>query len=235
MNIRASKNLLRGVKSANFLLIGIFCVSIISVASSQSVQAENFLSKTVRCLVGTVLTFNCPQPAANAPSAPAPSYAKPQPNQMPTIQGEPQGGQAQAASGASSESAAGQADTNEASAVPAAGETAADPRSATVATYNAQLDPSVHRPIEIAYLSDAEPNPYSGIVFPGAQGQGIHFSTYGSPSGVQGVSNFAVVESSRDGWKIAGVAWYWWAIAAVAGLAFIMYRRYRRVRLAEAR
>lgn len=40
----------------------------------------------------------------------------------------------------------------------------------------------------------------------------------------QAVATFAVLEPSAEGWRIFGIAWYWWVLIAAAGVAIGMWR-----------
>jgi hypothetical protein len=54
---------------------------------------------------------------------------------------------------------------------------------------------------------------------------GAYFNTY-SPYATQGMAEQGVVTRSPEGWKIAGIAWYWWGVGTMimAGIFFSVRR-----------
>jgi hypothetical protein len=209
MSFRALQRVLRGVKNGSYLLAVLSAVSIISIMSSQPAQAESFLSKTVKCLVGPLLMAECKKPNV-APVEPAPPAPQTPANTSP----------------------------QEPSAQPPAGEVVqptqpAVPTNPRVVPYGT-LDSSAHTPIAIEYTYDdgAAYSPQR-VALMTPSSNAAHFNAYtggfGAYSEVKGTS-VSFVEPSNNGWKIAGIAWYWWLalVGLIAGLLGL--KRYRRIR-----
>jgi hypothetical protein len=141
LSSRASYTTVRGLRFGSVLLVGLLFGSVGSAIAPQSAQAEGFLVKTVRCLVGGVVRTEC-QPPASSPST--------------THQRE--------ASGAHPQSPQGTAQTTQAQpAIPPATPPATQSQAktgdngqtlSTVGVYE-PIDSTVHTPIEIAYVSSA--------------------------------------------------------------------------------
>ncbi len=155
------------------------------IATPRPAQAEGFLLDTVRCLVRTVLVAGCP---AEPTSAPAPASSS-----QPTTQ------EAAPASGGSSTGTP-QAHTKRSYApVETAPITAPD---TSVEAYPTLQE--VARPGSGDRMTEAEYIAY--------------FNAH-SPYAVQGAQHAAsgeagLVQAGPEGWKLFGVAWYWWGIAA---------------------
>lgn len=222
MRFRASEYILRRAKTGGFLLSCLMVVSVMSFFSPQSVKAEGFLSRTVRCLFETVLTTECraaTNPTApTAPAAPAPVHteptAYPPTSSGSAVQPEPDT-PVQPSTPVMSQSQSSVNNTQAGSALPG-------------------ID-ATHRPIEVQYI-DAEGVRRqafaSSFMLPTASGgQSYHYGSIANAS-VQGASTI-IVQPTPQGWLIAGIAWYWWVIGIVAGTALIMHRRHRRIRVSS--
>lgn len=71
----------------------------------------------------------------------------------------------------------------------------------------------------------------SNALFPGGADYVSSLNAYNmyAANSVQGDANGGVLETSQDGWRIAGVAWYWWV--ALIGLISGVVLHIRRQRI----
>ena len=197
--MRALHLSLRGVKVSIFLLSGVSIALVSSATFARPTHAEGLLP-TVRCLVQTLLSSGCPDPAqSSSPVVSSPTQASSSsqntsqtqstPSQNSTVQSAPQsGGIVQAAPSVET--------------LQTPQELTAMPNVPTQATQN--------------------PKAYDYVAFFNTS------SSYASPRG-QGDGN-AFIQPSQEGWKVAGLAWYWWLaiLGAITGVISLIRRRYVR-------
>lgn len=193
--MRAFDSSLRGIKIAAFLFAGVATLLVTSNGLTRPTHAEGPLTKTVKCLVNTLLFAPCQvTPDPTSPSSNPSSSQTP-----PTTP----------ASNSSANSAPSGASTSTGSA------TTGSPQSSQLLTSPAPL--TVDTPKEIAAMPQTpqrsfnNPKSYDYVAF-------FNTSSPYAHSAVQGDAN-AFIQPSNEGWKMAGMAWYWWIgiIAAITG------------------
>jgi hypothetical protein len=195
MESRTWRESLRGVKIYFIILASISLSLFVVLLHPQPAHAEGFLSKTVRCVVGGLLGADCRTVPSLAPT-PTPVPTAPAPS-APT---EPQASQSSNASPApSSQAKAG---------------TVRQPSSAQLKTaepINIELPDTPEVPVLPAtnHRTVSLTNTMS-FAFPYGTGHG--------QSDTAALSAPAAFEPSQEGWRILGVAWYWWVIGTVLTL-----------------
>ena len=206
----------QGPKTTSFILASFFFVSITPILFSQPAKAESFLLKTVRCVVGAVLPLECRN--AQTPNAPVPPAAPANPN-VPVKPAPPKASPAHPAEPSTPASSDNKSGTNVQSRTPyVSGGVGGEP-----------IDISNHAPIEIQFQSAGQRSPMtSSYEFPQSRSPGYYFNTYGNLQHAKIPKNVAAsfVEPSQEGWKIAGVAWYWWLGALLLVTGAIWYGKY---------
>ena len=182
-----------------FFVAALATASLFVTVTPRPTHAEGYLVPTVRCLVNTVFLQKCRPAQTPAPeTTPAPSQT-PAPTQTPPAE--------QSSNGASSQ---------------------ASPRTYTpVAPVNdAPLDP-----IELPEGMVTTPEPVKQPTTYYLGNQRIpeseyvaYFNKY-SPYAVAGAQQEGMAEvpvaRSAEGWKVFGIAWYWWGIVGVAIALFV--------------
>ena len=199
--MRAQHLSLREVRGITFLLSGLIVAFISPVAFAKPTHAEGLLP-TVRCLVQTVLLTGCPKPIPTDTSSPVVSPTQPSaPTQ--TTQSTPQ-----STTGNPPASSSG---TRLASPAPV-GSVEAD----TLETpQQLQTMPKVTQPTRT-------PHSFDYVAFFNTS------SSYASPK-TEGDGGGLIVPT-QEGWKVAGLAWYWWIamIGAITGVISLIRRWYIR-------
>lgn len=209
--------LLRGkvysTKVATFLFLAFALSSVLTIASPRPTYAEGPLLGTVRCLLGTVLLQKCQpgtSPANTTPATPANNASGSSSNSSNASKGN-------SSSGAGSQAA------------PTTGS----------ASFKAPKD------AEIALPKDTEP------MAPAVQGASAPVPSSPQLSGAEQLAFFnthsryardvqspragvAPLETSAEGWKIVGVAWYWWAMLLLAGVVILTSVKRSSLRKASA-
>ncbi|MGH7217840.1 MAG: hypothetical protein ACREGE_00120 [Candidatus Microsaccharimonas sp.] len=198
--------ILRGVKVSTkltaFLLLALGTASSLAIIHPQPVNAEGYLFGTVRCVVRTVFNRECEKKAP--PVAEEPRQDTPTPNGSGTAAPQQQAG------------------------TPAGGQ--------QTPAYNSGGGTAVE-PIEIP---EELLTGYKEFELPAARtvtaGERVdeseytaYFNTF-SPYAVAGAHttaaiNEAPVQRSAEGWKLFGIAWYWWAIAGLVIVVMIVSGR----------
>jgi len=202
-------NVLRGIQpvikvTAVFVLV-FTTASTLTLLNPQATHAEGYLFGKVRCLVRTVLLTECPSTTAPTP-APAPSNTPaPQPSSQPS-------------SGSS-----------------------VQPSAPTDRGGKGPVSPAVVTPLEAPEVLGDEHAPIQKLQSIGTtQGDRMseseyiaYFNAY-SPYAVAGqptANEAAIVQAGPEGWRILGIAWYWWAmalalcVAIFASVKRIIFRR----------
>jgi hypothetical protein len=92
--------------------------------------------------------------------------------------------------------------------------------------------PAALQPQTLPDMTEASPEMY---VTPQTLNYVAYFNMYSKYATHQGegASNL-FIEPSREGWKVAGIAWYWWAVILIGLTGIIMYTRHWRVRRSSA-
>lgn len=195
--------ILRGIQPvAKVTVVFLFALSlatIFTLLSPRAAHAEGFLYGTVRCVLQTVLTAGC-QPASGATPtlAPTPAPSSPAPSNSPAHSPTP----TQQANSARTST---QQSTHHYEPLPQPDTTVPAFFGGEVAG-SAQLA-ATQRLDESKYL--AYFNMYSEYAMRHAQGGG------------------EVVQTGAEGWRIAGVPWYWWALGlGVVVASGVVFRRY---------
>lgn len=188
------------LKPTLYATIAFGVATILTISSSRPAAAEGYLLDTVRCLVRTVLLTQCPpgqQVPAVTPTAPA------APSEAPAQEAAPTTAQAQPRAATTTQP------VSQAGSVGAVG----------------GLD------VPIASLASYKPaSPTAGVAqYPTSRGADYlaMFNT-SSRYAVLGAENQAATgfERTGEGWKIAGIAWYWWGIGLlVAAIGFVSVKK----------
>jgi pyruvate/2-oxoglutarate dehydrogenase complex dihydrolipoamide acyltransferase (E2) component len=193
---------LRGVKNYLFILTSISLSLFFSVIPSQPASAEGFLFKTVRCVVGGLLGSDCqtaPTPAPTpAPAPSTPAPAEPQPaNPSQPQQSAP---------------------------------SATQPQAAPVRKpANTQLN-------EMAPINIDMPQTSELPALPATRRDSVQASTIEYAFANRGVfgqnttsaqTDQPAFQPSREGWRILGISWYWWAagIGVIVGVGLWMKKK----------
>lgn len=214
--------ILRGVglrsKLIMFLVLSLSTASLVTVSAPRPASAEGPLTNTVRCLVRTVLLTSCSPIWTPAPTAPpaapvAPSPQPPSPEPQPTAPASPGVSSGQTAQVAPRQGIQGD-----------------------IAQGGAALEP-IEMPEEIIAKPEEikPPVPTYGTNNRIQESDYVAYFNKYSPYAVAGAKQQASVaevplERSAEGWRILGVAWYWWAIVAVAIVAAIPTARQKILR-----
>lgn len=199
MSFKASNTVLRsmprGVKTAGMVLAGLACIFFGTMVSSQPTNAEGFLLRTVKCVVGKVLTTDCPThtpspvvPVPAVPSVPSPgqsgSPAPVSPSQAPVTQPAPQMPYAPAGDNAT--------------------------RYVSRGVGGPRLD-AIHTPVEFVPGEVGVAQGVSAGQESLYQKQLAHLNMYSYyHQNAPTHTSAAILEASREGWRVAGIAWYWW-------------------------
>ena len=198
----------KGTRVTIFLTFALITASSLTIFSPRPASAEGPLLGTVKCLVRTVLLSQCPTTTTPAPSTP-PSSPAPSPAPTPSTPVE----QSQSAQ--------------------------QSPASKTQAT---------ERPSQVRQFDTIEPiqtslAPYEDINATAAlrASQGRikesdyvayfnQYSKYAVASAEQPASIEAPIAQSAEGWKILGIAWYWWGAIVVisSGILFSVRKGFLR-------
>ena len=192
---------LRGVRIYVFILATISFSLVGSLIHPQPASAEGFLGKTVRCVVGGLLLFtDCRTPAEQAP---APTSTPP-------------AAEPQAAAPASPSATQ-----------PSPSRPQASPQSSAVEIQLAPLEnfePVVEAATVPALPSASHRSPSQPELTSFAMA-----NIYTPKTETLGVSTSAF-EPSSEGWRIAGVSWFWWllGIGAVIGSGLWVKNRYKK-------
>ncbi len=215
---------LRGVKIYVFILTIVSLSLFVSLIHSQPAKAEGFLSQTVRCVVGGLLGADCrtPSPAPTpthtptpvftpSPTAPAPAASSQAPSQS---QSQPVSSSSTGGSTGNAPVASSSNQTQSASIRQTTGS-----QLKRVAPLNVDLPESPQLPTlpVTNHRTTSEANILS-FVFPYGAGFGQADTAAATP---------VAIEASKEGWKVLGIAWYWWGIGALAifGVAYL-YRKH---------
>lgn len=196
--VLVSMRMLRGVKysakATTFLLLAFGTASILTLSGSRSAHAESPLVGTVRCLLQTVLLSPCQTTQAPATTAAEPAQQVP------------------AAESPSNSSAATPSTPAATSKQPASVTPSVEPITSPQPTV--EMMPDIQQP--------ASPQKVSGTRMSGAEYLAF-FNTYSKYAiGTPETASDSVVTQSSEGWRVLGIAWYWWAgIILAAGLVFI--------------
>lgn len=204
--MRALHLSLRGVR-VSALMAGLVAVLVSPVIFAKPTHAEGLLP-TVRCLVQTLLLTGCPQPTT-PDTTPVVTQPQTQPQTgAPAPTSQP--------SGSSTSPSTSSRNTLQA------------PEGVTTTPEPAVLE--VPQQLEVMPKPSTTQNTRTPQTFDYA----AFFNTssnYASPR-VEGDGGF--ITPSKEGWRVAGMAWYWWItiIAAITGVISYIRRRYvRRVSL----
>lgn len=186
---------LRGVKLSTkvtaFLILVLGAASSLTLIHPQPVNAEGYLFGKVRCVVQTVFSRDCEkkvQPATEAPQ---------------------QGGTTSNTPSTPAQNS-GTAPAGGTQATPApAGSASLEPIEIPEEMQVSYAELELPKVTLVTYNSSLNESEYS-----------TYFNTF-SPYAVAGAhttaaSSEAPVQRSAEGWKLFGIAWYWWAIAGVA-------------------
>jgi hypothetical protein len=202
--MRALRLSLRGVRGPTLLLGGLIVAFASPVVLARPTHAEGLLP-TVRCLVQTLLLSGCPQPVTVSPSSPQ------TPAEQPASQ--PQGGTVSEPSSSASSSAAPAPQAASSSTTQPAAPLQAVP---SVETLDSPRDIKA-LPVTPTHPTQ-NPKSYDYVAF-------FNTSSPYAASQVKGDST-AFIQPTQEGWKVAGLAWYWWLtiIGAITGGAALVRR-----------
>ena len=203
--MRKLRGLYQGRNVTLFLFLVLATASSLAFINSRSSYAESpSLLGTVRCAVRTVLLTDCPPVAPQAPASqgtPAPAQSNGTASQTP----------------AQSNRQAPTTNEGNAQEAPVGSETLTTPDT-TLASY--QAIENIPHANSVGYaINDSNYLAYFNAYSPYARSDG------------NGVSTSAVVEASSDGWKVLGIAWYWWLVAAV--LVAVIIASLRKIKLSK--
>jgi len=194
--------ILRGIQKGRKVTLFLFLVlvsasSLVLINSRPSYAESPSLLGTVRCVLRTVLLTECAPSDTPAPLAPtpAPAPSSPSPAQSPS-------------SGSTANASSAQAATS----TPAAGAVAG-------AQDVALPDTALTNYPNIRSLTPASSTGYA-LNDSNYLAYFNSYSPYALAAGQEAAAS-GLVEASADGWKILGVAWYWWVVAAALLVAFI--------------
>lgn len=199
--MRTLRGILQSRKLTLYILLPLLASSILTIMNSRSTYAESpSLLGTVRCLVRTVLSVECPSMVTTAPAQSSSST--------------PQQSQAPAPSSQTSATKSAQESTKT---PPVTGETVILPEQ-TIAEYekieqipdSRASSPRIPESEYVAYF-----NQYSPYAVAGAQDQKV-----------------APVEQTSEGWRLLGVAWYWWAAGVL--IIFTIFLSVKRQNLRKS-
>lgn len=195
MERRTRFNSLRGARMYLFIIAVISLSLLASLFHSRPAHAEDFLRKTVQCVVGVLFREDCQQntPTPHIETAPASDPAASQPSTT-----------------SSSSSAV------------------ATPQPPTTVS-PAQVNSQVVRmtPIDTQLAAHELPSwsraAYDGVALTDSLPYGL---AYGLADGVS--ANSEPLEATREGWRILGILWYWWAagIAAMVGVGLWVKKKF---------
>lgn len=198
--MRAHTFILRGAKISSLLLLGALLVSANLVLFSRPAHAESFLSQTAKCLVRTLFLSKCQK----APVTTSPPSAAPtEPATEPKQHSSSKNQKNESAN--SGDSQPSHSVTYAPLPTLAREDVALLPRADTIGDDAAQSTPGSYYTAEYAAFSFA---PQTGQIM-GAK----------SP-----------VESSSEGWKVAGLTWYWWGAGIALFIGGLEYAKRRVLR-----
>ena len=189
---------LRSVKWG-VVALGIIMASLsITVLFPRPAHAEGFLSQTLRCTLEALMWKDCRAP--QQPAAPimpvAPQSPAPQPQQN------------QPSGPTDTQQSPGQVQPGQSGSVEPVQPVTIDPAEVEAAPLAVpDLPKPAHRQ-QFTY----EPATYA-----------TH--RYEIVKGEQTVAQAAVLEPSREGWRVLGLAWYWWGLGAALGAGVIIWVR----------
>ncbi len=197
----------KGTRVTIFLTFALITASSLTIFSPRPASAEGPLLGTVKCLVRTVLLSQCPTTTTPAPSTPPSSPApSPAPSSAPTPSTPVEQSQSAQQSPASKTQATErpsqvrQFDTIE-------------PIQTSLAPYE-DIDATTLRTSQVRIKESdyvAYFNQYSKYAIAGAE----------QPASIE-----APITQSTEGWKILGIAWYWWgAIVVISSGIFFSVRK----------
>ncbi len=194
------RGILQSRKLTLYILLPLLAASILTIMNSRSTYAESpSLLGTVRCLVRTVLSVECPSMVTTAPAQPSNT---------------PQQSQAPAPSSQTPATKSAQESTKT---PPVTGETVTLPEQ-TIAEYE-KIEQIPHSRASSPRIPESEYvayfNQYSPYAVAGAQDQKV-----------------APVEQTSEGWRLLGVAWYWWAAGVL--IIFTIFLSVKRQNLRKS-
>lgn len=185
------RGLTRGTKLTVFILLAFGIASLLTISHSRPTYAESpSLLGTVRCVLRTVLLASCQPAVAPTNDSGAPTSSTPSNSPTPV---QPSPSNAPASSPSSTHSTA---------TVPVQSQEVALPEQ-TIAPYPDMQQVAADAPA-------SQPLPQSDYF--------AYFNAY-SPYAVKGAQAAAApipIQQSSEGWKLFGVAWYWWGITIAA-------------------
>jgi len=201
MEKRTWRNSLRDIRFYAFIVTIISFSLIGSLIHSQPASAESFLGKTVRCVVGGLLLgADCRTPAQQTPTPPV---TEPQSTSPTSNQN------------------------------PAPTTTPPQPARPTPSTAVAttQLVPleAVAEPIVVATELPTLPSAAHRNTTIQAELNNFALASAYTSSGTTLGASTSPFEPSSEGWRIAGVLWYWWmiGIASIFGAGLLIKYRYK--------
>lgn len=211
----------RGMNKITFVLFAFVLSLTITIATPRPTHAEGPLLGKVRCLLETVLLQRC-KPIQTPPSV------------MPTPEPSPQtGGGGSSRPSSPSTNKPTQPDSPKVSqqATPA-------PPAPASPSPNTAHEEGITVPRETTEMSPA----VKGAVAPHASSASFTdadymtffntYSQYATSTQPQQVST-APIEASSEGWKVLGVAWYWWAALGLLGVAIFTSIKSRSLRISS--
>lgn len=199
----------RGMNRITFVLFAFVLSITITIATPRPTYAEGPLLGTVRCVLKTVLLQRC-KPAQTPPSVAPPPEQPPQKG----------GGGASQPSSPSTDTPTQPASPNTSSG------RAQTPVAPVGSSSSAPQEVTIEAPREAAEMAPA----VKGAAAPHASGASLTdadymtffntYSRYATAAQPRQVSA-APLETSSEGWKVLGIAWYWWGAAGLLGIAIL--------------
>lgn len=196
-----------GSKVTVFMVLPLLVASVMTMSSPRPASAEGPLLGTVRCLLGTLLAGQC-RPVA--PTSPTPPASPAQPTAPAPSTGSGSAAPQAPATQPSNESKKRQVQPIQAEPMPMPEEIPAPVLPVEPTGEEASAGVAMSNADHLAFF-----NKYSKYAVAGAQ---------------QEAAAATPVERSDEGWRIFGVAWYWWGIGAIVpvGLGVLTYRKFLR-------
>lgn len=193
--MRALRGLIQGTKVTAFLVLSLGVSSILTISDSRPASAESpSLLGTVRCLVRTVLLTDCPKLGTPAPVVTPQPIAPSSPSKAP----------AQPANQTPSQPAPSRTNGT----TPRGSQTTVAPEADEVTMPDTTLKEydEVKKPV-------TEPGAYATDI---KNAENLAYFNNYSPYAVAGAKTEAAaslpVQRTSEGWRIFGIAWYWWGI-----------------------
>ncbi len=210
MNIRKIIFPLDGIRISILLLVALALALIISISIPRPAHAEGILEGTVKCVLRILLPGDCKKASTQLATNPADTPAAP--SSKPPATGTSQN--AQPSGNNETPSAAPTTIQRQTIALPQFESMAIEPPAPLPAVNSVNRRVNTNS-VGAAYL--AYTNTHSIY-----DQQGIH--------GAQSRQAAALAEGSHEGWRIAGIAWYWWILGLLLIGGVISYGKYKLVK-----